>query len=234
MPRDRFNPRPITLTGTAGDDDLGFLLGQRGEIHGLGGNDSLAGSSRDDTIDGGDGNDRIDDAAIQDFESDRDVLLGGSGDDVIESNGADRIDGGTGFDFATLDLRGYAGNVTIAGAFGTASTATPSNGAVVASVERVTLLLGGGKDEVALTDSFDFGFGGDGADRISGLGGDDRLFGEAGDDTLRGGAGDDALTGGAGADLWWAGVAPTSSSSTGRDSPPVSTASAVSTPRRIM
>ena len=60
------------------------------------GNDSLSGSSGNDTIDGGDGNDHIN------GYSGHDTLIGGDGNDNLRgSHGNDQIDGGTGSDTIT-------------------------------------------------------------------------------------------------------------------------------------
>ena len=87
--------RNVSLTGTAGEDDL--ITGGEGDdrIYGEGGNDTIHGQEGNDRVDGGVGDD---------------VIFGDEGDDFITGGeGADHIEGGTGND----SLAGNVGNDTL-------------------------------------------------------------------------------------------------------------------------
>jgi Ca2+-binding RTX toxin-like protein len=99
------NGLPVTIMGTAGNDNL---VGTNGNdvIHGVGGNDNIAAGNGNDTVCGGDGNDTV---------------LGGSGNDTLLGEGGhDNLRGGNGSD----SLNGGADADTCSGGAGT-DTATP-------------------------------------------------------------------------------------------------------------
>jgi hypothetical protein len=86
------SPRPCTITGTAGDDNLAGTggddvicgLGGNDVIDGRGGDDAIMGDAGADSIDGGDGDD---------------TLYGGDGDDDLDGGrGSDVLSGGPGTD----------------------------------------------------------------------------------------------------------------------------------------
>lgn len=138
------------------------------------GDDRLTGGAEKDEFYGGDGDD---------------ILKGGAGDDVLHAGGGehDRIDGGAGYDVATID-RSLAskGFVLVA--------------ADVVGVEELTVYGGAFDDVIEGGDQVDDLRGGSGDDVISGGGGNDSLQGGDGSDRLSGGAGDDVLNVGLGAD----------------------------------
>lgn len=83
------------VRGGAGDD---LIVGSNGRntLIGGAGNDTLSGLGGDDVLAGGEGDD---------------LLLGGDGDDIllgIDGSAGDTLDGGDGFDSASLDLVGDA------------------------------------------------------------------------------------------------------------------------------
>ncbi|MBA4782541.1 MAG: cadherin domain-containing protein [Rhizobiales bacterium] len=126
-----------TITGSSSDDS----------IYGFGGNDTLSGGDGDDVLDGGNGSD---------------TLFGGSGDDRLNGgNGNDVLDGENGND----TLSGGNGNDTLSGGDGNDT-------------------LNGGNENDTL-------FGGSGDDRLNGGNGNDLfIFGSnEGIDTVTGGAG---------------------------------------------
>ncbi|MBP2160448.1 MULTISPECIES: Ig-like domain-containing protein [Asticcacaulis] len=173
------------LSGTPGGDDM----------TGGAGNDTLSGGGSNDVLYGGTGND---------------MLLGGDGDDLIIASltgpdaglnpGIDLIDGGAGFDRATVDLSAARGDVRF-------SLATPSvrhvfeTGASIVNVEAISLVTGRGNDHVTGGIIGDFVASGAGNDTLDGGDGDDGLFGMTGNDLLIGGAGVDILDGGDGDDV---------------------------------
>lgn len=138
------------------------------------GNDTLTGSSFDDTIDGGEGDDFIAGGSGADSllgSTEDDMIFGGSGRDTIDGgSGNDRISGNTGSD----DLSGAGGADTIIGGPG-----------------RDSIRAGAGADEVR---------GGPGADSLFGDAGNDTIVGGAGQDSISGGDDGDRLIGSSGAD----------------------------------
>jgi Ca2+-binding RTX toxin-like protein len=158
------------LVTPAGDATNGFL------ILGLGGDDTLGGGPRSDTIDGGSGADGITGDRWQPgpglWPSRGDNLIrGGSGNDSITAGfGDDTVDGGSGDDV----IRGYGGDGI-------------SPGQTIGFWEQ---------------DGSDVLDGGSGNDTITAYGGADLLRGGSGDDVLTGGIGVDTLVGGPGADTF--------------------------------
>lgn len=146
-----------------------------------------------------------------------DILAGRDGDDIIDAGGGnDTLSGGAGSDF----LDGGAGDDIMIGDGGNDTFRVDSAEDLI--VERV----GGGIDRVEATISYSLaaeveqlyllgtaqlsGIGNSGNNTISGNGaanllrgmdGDDQLSGNAGNDHLEGGLGNDTLDGGAGKDL---------------------------------
>lgn len=188
------------LRGGAGDDTL------RGERQG----DVLYGEAGDDALRGGGGDDDLTGGAG------RDMIVGGAGNDLVriastaEANG-DVVDGGSGYDFLDIDLRGSRTSFVLPaprdGAIGFA-------GLTARNVEALIVHAGSGSDRIDAGDGNDSLVGGRGGDTLGGAGGGDRLFGEDGNDALSGGngadllvdgKGDDTLTGGNGADTLEAG-----------------------------
>ncbi|MDG2482422.1 MAG: S8 family serine peptidase [Alphaproteobacteria bacterium] len=151
---------------------------------GGGQNDTLKGTTGDDTIEGGNGDDFLH------GRSGNDELHGGGGDDsILGLSGADELHGEAGD--GTLDggenddiLNGGAGNDFLDGDTG-----------------NDTLHGGDGNDTLDGDIGRDELHGGDDDDSILGGSGADELHGGTGDDTLDGGTGTDVLSGDAGNDI---------------------------------
>jgi Ca2+-binding RTX toxin-like protein len=147
--------------------------------------------------------------------TDLEVLLAGSGDDVILGNvgtqrfrggkgddfldggfGADVLTGGTGFDAAGYSARIKKIHADLAG------DADDGEAGENDRIEEIEALVGGsGNDELVGNSVTNTLIGGSGADRLTGQGGGDYLFGDAGSDELLGGVGKDGFDGGPGADV---------------------------------
>ena len=110
--------------------------------------------------------------------------------------GADALDGGADFDFASYAT---ATSGVIASLAAPALNAGEAAGDSFASIEG---LIGFAFNDVLVCDAnANILIGNGAADVLSGLDNNDRLLGGAGNDLLFGGNGDDTLDGGAGADL---------------------------------
>ncbi|MGC9504244.1 trypsin-like serine protease [Baaleninema sp.] len=184
------------------------------------GDDSILGTTRDDTLNGNAGND-----SIEGLEGD-DILAGGQGDDVVSGDdgldtlygnlGNDEISGGEENDL----VFGNEGNDSISGDAGDDELFGGEDADSIFGGEGADSIFGGlgedvldggedndlvvgldGDDEITLADGDDMGFGGQGNDEISGDAGDDEIFGGQGDDSLFGGDGNDTLTGELGQDV---------------------------------
>lgn len=151
------------IVGTAGADtiDCGTATSAK-RIDGLGGGDTVTGSSFDDTINGGDG---------------ADIMTGVVGNDTI--NGGPGNDTGTG-SAGNDKLTGGTGNDTLSGSEGLDSLNADSG--------NDTLNGGTGNDNLNGGTGQDLVHGNEDNDTLSGPPGDgsqDSLFGEAGADTCR-------------------------------------------------
>ena len=221
-----------TIIGLAGDDtiDGGYNFFSAGDvIFGGAGNDTLSagdnamiyGGTGNDTITaafyssafGGSGNDTI-------FAAYASTVMGEAGNDrLINFNGGNILDGGTGFDYAVFqgdiaDNRFTGTDLTdlfiSRGSLPGASIGV-YNGTNITSIERLEFdngiiavnagIFGDETNEIfngnAQNNLF---FGLDGNDTINGVNGNDALLGGNGTDILNGGAGDDFLDGGIGSD----------------------------------
>ena len=141
---------------------------------GLGGNDSITGSSGQDELFGNNGNDTLR------GQAGNDILNGGDGrDDLFGNNGNDT-------------LRGQAGNDILNGGGGR-DELFGNNGddLLRGQGSNDTLNGGGGRDRA---------FGNFGNDLVRGQGGNDTLDGGTGNDILIGNRGNDTITGQAGRD----------------------------------
>ncbi|MEM6716393.1 MAG: G8 domain-containing protein, partial [Cyanobacteria bacterium P01_C01_bin.147] len=229
-----------TYIGTAGQD---VMVAERGSITndymvGGAGDDYLQSEGGNDVLIGGDGNDVMIASFLRVQEKldvqetlgvDRDVMIGGRGDDTFIIQGedpwVDRIFGGEGYD--TLQIKGggiygaafnrfsaYEQSIEAIGPqqgdpfwkFTGTDTAdhVDFNGAVFQSLVNFRALDG---DDLYRGVEQDEGvYGGEGNDWISGMGGNDHLLGEAGNDTLRGDAGRNWLTGNEGQDTFQVGA----------------------------
>jgi Ca2+-binding RTX toxin-like protein len=203
--------RPVTITGTAGDDSI---LGTAGDdviaagagndrVISLGGNDIACLGVGKDFFLGGDGLDRVVAEAAPDGA---DVFQGGADHDTVDYSartGAVKVsldqiadDGAAGegdnVDLAVENIVGGAGDDSLSG--NNQSTALQGQ-----------LDGGPGNDTIIGSQGADFLQGGDGTDRIAGLAGEDILLGGSGDDTLNGGAGFDQVGGMDGNDILFGG-----------------------------
>lgn len=200
----RFNRQ--VLLGTPGDD----VITTTGSACGLGGNDVIRGSFKNNYLDGGDGNDTIhglfgDDQIVGGAGNDliyggggRDIIDGGYGDDrifgqsdddqIVGGKGNDSINGGHGND----TLQGQYGDDHLFGGFG--------DDVINGNVGHDSLFGGFGVDKLYGDDGNDRIFAGSQNDRVYGGAGDDEIYGQAGDDILKGEAGNDLVNGGGGND----------------------------------
>lgn len=142
----------------------------------------LVGSSGNDTLYGGAGHDTLDGSGGGD------ALYGGSGNDLVLATEATlKAVGGAGVD--TLDLSGFAGNLTLTLTDGKTGIAGQS------LVQFENMLAGAGNDTLTGTLGANALFGGAGNDLLGGKGGLDSLYGGAGDDFLSIGSFNDFLSG---------------------------------------
>lgn len=194
------------------------------ELIGLGGNDTLGGSNKDDIIDGGDGNDTLNGGPNAGFGvvgQGNDLLMGGEGDDqLIGGNGDDILDGGNGNDRlidgsgANNELRGGEGNDEVRGrglllggngndVLGGDGTLDGGNGAD--RIEGRGILrdfgLAGEKNILIARGDSDIVQTGDGNDQVNSASGSDFISTGAGDDSIRTGNGRDTVIAGLGNDV---------------------------------
>ncbi|PWR20198.1 calcium-binding protein [Zavarzinia aquatilis] len=201
-----------TVTGGEGDDELHGdsynFPGGDDLLHGAGGHDVLNGQDGSDRLYGDAGNDTLDGGtASPGYDDDEtDFLFGGDGDDSLIGRRGDNLDGGSGYDTATLLL--WASDFSYAIDLSALSAPdTPlvlGDGTSVVRVERITQIsFGSGSDKSLGTSQADEFWGDAGDDALYGRGGSDLLFGETGNDILNGGAGVDKMYGGAGNDIYY-------------------------------
>ena len=227
-----------TTYGGSGNDLI--ILGDtyyRGGVYGEEGDDEIRAASVGNQISGGAGADRLigHDGAdtlvsgdftgfnytpVDDLGTEKDVLTGGGGDDLLAIGYGDDADGGSGFDSLQLSFGGMGAGVNFSAAQVVGTGPFNLGGGVIQNIERVTRVRGsefgdtlslglpiagtidggGGDDTLYGSNSIDTLLGGAGEDVIYGLDGVDRIEGGVGNDTLNGGQGDDMLLGDAGAD----------------------------------
>ncbi len=174
---------PTLNTGDAAGD---VLIGQAGK------NIDIAGTPFADTLYGDEGNNNIIadpyDDPLYGVTGGNDRVFGMGGDDILTGNlGADTLDGGTGYNYASYSRSRFSGL--------TADLGTPSNGTGEATGDVYINIQG------LFGSVFDDTLRGDGGNNILvGLAGIDQMFGGSGDDILNGGAGGDAFDGGSGYD----------------------------------
>lgn len=155
-------------------------------ISGHGGADTLTGGAGADRLDGGDGDDRL-----FGYGGD-DTLIGGSGDDrLFAAFGRNVVDGGRGFDTASIGPSPVLSPEPVSFTASGTSARYVQGDAVTTftGVEAFIVLGGAGDDDLA---------GGLHADWLIGGAGRDTVMGGDGADTLGGGAGADLFTGSAG------------------------------------
>lgn len=211
-------PNDDSIRAGAGDDVVFAGVGDD-QVDGADGADLIFGEDGSDTIDGGTGNDTIDSGtststlplpdlgfgttvpADLDPENDRDLVLGGDGDDVITTgDDADTISGGAGADLIDggIDadqIDGDDGNDTLIGGEGSDTiNGGAGDDSIFGGLEE------GFPDSINIPDATD-PEPGNGRDLIDGGDGNDTIFGQDDDDTILGGAGDDVIDGGIDDDL---------------------------------
>lgn len=211
-------PNDDSIRAGAGDDVVFAGVGDD-QVDGADGADLIFGEDGSDTIDGGAGNDTIDSGtststlplpdlgfgttvpADLDPENDRDLVLGGYGDDVITTgDDADTISGGAGADLIDggIDadqIDGDDGNDTLIGGEGSDTiNGGAGDDSIFGGLEE------GFPDSINIPDATD-PEPGNGRDLIDGGDGNDTIFGQDDDDTILGGAGDDVIDGGIDDDL---------------------------------
>ncbi len=187
-----------TFYSLAVADRIGYVLRSDDTIIGSSYNDSLGGHAGNDYVNGGAGHDVIfGGGGIYSPVDGHDFLVGGYGADFIYGNGGN-------------DLI-YTGVDSI-GAGDLANIAAGGKGAdTIYAADSGETLFGGGSGYDPL-DQGDIIYAGSGNDEIYGNGGEDYLFGMEGSDTLYGGygndvfiggLGDDVMIGGAGDEVYW-------------------------------
>ncbi|SFI77760.1 Hint domain-containing protein [Celeribacter neptunius] len=208
------------------------------EFWGMGGDDTISGGGGDDYLDGGDGNDVIeggdgDDIIIggpdgtpdrgygpyladdADPYNDRDILMGGAGNDTIYGgDDNDIIDGGAdddhldgGYDDDTIT--GGTGNDTIIGGEGS-DTIDGGDGddIIYGGLDPAypdSLNVPDDAGDLEVENGKDVIDGGAGNDTIYGQDDDDLIYGGDGDDYIDGGIDDDTIYAGAGTDMVFGG-----------------------------
>jgi Ca2+-binding RTX toxin-like protein len=199
--------------GEAGEgDNCGGVVdlvipGQFGEV---GGDETEGGplSSADvEVVLGGSGND-----VLRGHPTSGDTLAGGAGNDTLSGlGGTDVLNGGVGDDI----LAGGAGNDALNGEDGTDTADFASAGSAGVRVNLETGTASGegndtltGNENVAGSGFADGITGDSGANVLSGRGGNDAIQGADGDDTIAGGAGADELGGNGGNDTIGGGTGP--------------------------
>jgi subtilisin family serine protease len=164
----------VTITGTAGADNISTLVTVSGQpvatvygdtISGLGGNDTLNGGGGADSLAGGLG----DDTYVVDNAGDLVVEASGSGNDLVQSSLSFTL-------AANVERLTLTGSAAINGAGNDLGNIITGNAAA-------NSLSGGAGD--------DYLIGGYGNDTLVGGDGNDRLQGDAGADVMQGGAGND-------------------------------------------
>jgi Ca2+-binding RTX toxin-like protein len=158
-------------------------------LKGLDGHDELIGWIGDDSLDGGAGNDVLW-ATGGIGDTDRDILMGGTGDDQLHINWGDHASGGIDTDRVFLDIGDSSVGVNFV--FSTAVTQVNANTSFD-TAESIEFTGSMATDVVAA---------GAGGDKLDGHFGDDTLRGGSGNDELRDGDGNgsDVFAGGGGID----------------------------------
>ncbi|WP_353845708.1 Calx-beta domain-containing protein, partial [Microcystis sp. 49638_E5] len=173
-----------TISGNAGDDG----------IYGEDGNDVLNGGVGNDQLYGGNGNDLLNGDSGDDYftgdEGNNDTINGGAGSDIYE---ADYSYGSSGLTM-TYDTAG-SGTITVGTETDTFTSIESFNG--FKGTDYNDVIFGGTAVGYGY---YEYLYGREGNDTISGNAGGDIIFGENGNDVLNGGADNDQLYGGNGND----------------------------------
>ena len=211
----------VGVFGTPGNDVLqgtnnfDVLYGYAGNdtLTALGDHDIAYGGDGDDALDGGTGNDDLRGEAGNDTYN---YALGGGGDVVTDSSGADAVAFGAGIATgAVTPTRSGANlilNVNITGNVGAVTVTNYFSGQETEEIrfaDGTTWDVATVKSKVlaaAATAGNDVILGYDSADTINSLAGNDTVYGGAGNDVIDGGTGSDTLFGEGGNDIVRAGT----------------------------
>ncbi len=213
------------LQGSSGDDYLDGLNGEKNDLSGLSGNDTLLGGNRNDTLNGGRGNDYM----TGDNGIDVYLFANGDGQDVIYNyeksastdivrftnlNSDDITGVGRSYDSLVL-YYGFNDSLTVSQYFlgaeyqidefrfkDTTWAWADLKYKILQGTQYNDYLKGYDGEENTLTGlgGHDELYGGNLSDVLEGGDGNDKLYGGDGADTLTGGHGNDALSGGNGED----------------------------------
>ncbi|MCA2720146.1 Calx-beta domain-containing protein [Microcystis sp. M169S2] len=180
------------------------------ELKGGGGNDTISGNAGDDYIYGEDGNDVLNGGVGNDQlygGNGNDLLNGDSGDDYFtgDEGNNDTINGGAGSDSYHADYSYGSSGLTMT--YDTAGSGTITVGTetdTFTSIENFNGFKGTDYNDVIFGGTavgyYEYLYGREGNDTISGNAGADIIDGENGNDVLNGGADNDQLYGGNGND----------------------------------
>ncbi|WP_421737019.1 calcium-binding protein [Caulobacter sp.] len=216
----------VSIENAIGSSGADWLVGTSGDnvLSGGAGADHIEGKGGADVLDGGDGADAINTLGIFGAAAIGSVMIGGDGNDSIQSgNSNDTLLGGDGDDFleadnytttriidggAGVDALGFLDNGSVIYSTGVVfdlnntGAQTVASGVVV-TVSNVENVYGSGAGDTLIGDAnANLLRGNGGADILYGGAGDDRIEGGDGDDYIQGGQGQDSMTGGAGADTF--------------------------------
>ncbi|TXN27140.1 calcium-binding protein [Methylobacterium sp. WL19] len=181
-------------------------------INGDNGDNFLTGTEEEDTINGRGGNDTIDsvDRPANIFAGSidprRDVVNAGSGDDFVTGGKLDRLIGGEGNDFLSVNFN-FNGPVVGSGTpirltLNENGTGRASDGTVIKGFESVNFNLSDTGDNVVDTGDVRAQLtGGNGNDRLTTGSADDVVYGGGGRNVISTGAGNDTIGGGSGTDI---------------------------------
>lgn len=200
----------VSIENVIGSSGADWLVGTAGDNHlsGGAGNDNIDGKGGADILDGGDGNDLIVTGGISSAAAPGALMIGGSGDDSLQSgNSNDTMLGGAGND--ALSVGNYATTRVVDGGDGSDLLAFSSGFAdgVTVDLNLTTQTIAPGVvltltnvENVNGAEAGDTLIGDAGVNVIYGWGGDDVIHGGAGNDAINGGDGSDYIVGGAGQD----------------------------------
>ncbi|WP_019905722.1 calcium-binding protein [Methylobacterium sp. 77] len=185
-------------------------------INGDNGDNFLTGTEEEDTINGLGGNDTIDsvDRPANIFAGSinpvRDIVRAGSGDDTVTGGKLDRLVGGEGNDFLSVNFNfngPVVGSATpIKLTLDENGTGRASDGTVIYGFESVNFNLSDTGDNVVDTGNVRAQLtGGNGNDTLTTGSADDVVFGGGGNNVISTGGGNDTISGGSGIDTVFGG-----------------------------
>ncbi len=189
---------PVVINGTANSDYLSSVDDRSVQLFGLGGGDTLVGSSYADMLNGGSGADQ---------------MTGGLGNDSYFADRQDDLvfedpNGGTDSVTSAASFYLYANieNLTLTGSAGNFGVGNDLANVLTGNAGENLLIAGAGNDEVHGGAARDAIFGQDGADNLFGDGGIDYIVAGTGNDTIDGGANADEIYGQEGDDTIFGGA----------------------------